>query len=203
MKSNVPLYQRDRRFEKHIENLEKVLDWVNNNHIFTKSIVKPAERSRAFGKMRCEIESVKKKINEVPGYAASAYSPYKYDWAGYYDRGDAEYVRFTKQYHFTNRDWADFYRICGHHWEYWVMIKPDPVLDTPYTILEIPEYNVIIMLCVWWSYSWEHKNLLEIFDWYEKHKESMLLHPNTRKLVEEILNKIGEKLQGKSKEDGK
>ena len=45
------------------------------------------------------------------------------------------------------------------------------------------------MIADWWSFSHKTGNLREIFDWYEKHK-GMVLHPNTRKLVESILDKI-------------
>ena len=37
-------------------------------------------------------------------------------------------------------------------------------------------------------------NLYEIFDWYEDHKNHMILSDNTRELVDEILSQIKEKL---------
>ena len=40
----------------------------------------------------------------------------------------------------------------------------------------------------------ERDNLYEIFDWYEDHKNHMILSDNTRELVEEILSQIKEKL---------
>lgn len=58
-------------------------------------------------------------------------------------------------------------------------------------------YNYIIeMICDWWAFSWNGRNLNEIFDWYDKHKDYMKLSDATRKTVEDILSKIKEKLEG-------
>ena len=58
----------------------------------------------------------------------------------------------------------------------------------------MPYHFVIEMICDWWSFSWKSGDLTGIFDWYEKHKE-MKLHPKTRKLVEDTLNRIKEELK--------
>ena len=63
-------------------------------------------------------------------------------------------------------------------------------------------YNYIIeMICDWWAFSWKSGNLYEIFDWYDKHKEYMILHNSTRKSVEYILNRIKEKLDADKEKD--
>ena len=54
----------------------------------------------------------------------------------------------------------------------------------------MPERCVYEMVADWWSFSWVKQNLIEIFDWYEEHKGKMILHDNTRALVEDILFKI-------------
>ena len=83
-----------------------------------------------------------------------------------------------------------------HHWQYWVLIKDDDdngqVQLKP---LQIPLPYVLEMIADWWSFSWKSGNLEEIFDWYDKHKKSMLLHDKTRKIVEGILKEIWDILQ--------
>ena len=59
----------------------------------------------------------------------------------------------------------------------------------------MPYKYIIEMICDWWSFSWNKGNLKEIFDWYDDHKNHMKLHKDTRKTVEEILNRIKEKLE--------
>lgn len=82
-----------------------------------------------------------------------------------------------------------------HHWQYWVLVNDDDG-----TIgLEMPEEYVIEMICDWWSFSWKTNNLYEIFNWYENHKNKMILHNKTKKLVEDILDKIKEILDNEQK----
>ena len=58
----------------------------------------------------------------------------------------------------------------------------------------MPYEYVIEMICDWWSFSHKSGKLYEILDWYETHKERMILHDNTRKIVEDILYKIKNEL---------
>lgn len=92
--------------------------------------------------------------------------------------------------------WLHHIHSNPHHWQYWVLIND----DKPEEILEMPYNYVMEMICDWWSFSWNNGNLYEIFDWYEKHK-SMKLHEKTRKLVENTLERIKEKLDEKAKEE--
>lgn len=58
-------------------------------------------------------------------------------------------------------------------------------------------YNYIIeMICDWWSFSFKTGNLSEIFNWYDKHKAHILLSNDTREIVEDILGKIRQKVEG-------
>lgn len=79
-----------------------------------------------------------------------------------------------------------------HHWQYWVLVNDDP--EEGAIALDIPYKYVIEMICDWWSFSWKTGNLYEIFDWYDAHKNHMILSEYTRELVEEILEKIKVKL---------
>ena len=73
-----------------------------------------------------------------------------------------------------------------HHWQHWVLFNDD---NGTYG-LEMPKNYVYEMIADWWSFSHKKGDLKEIFSWYAKHKDRMILHANTRKLVEDILDKI-------------
>lgn len=78
----------------------------------------------------------------------------------------------------------------GHHWEHWIYIDSEGTrvaLDMPYEF-------IIEMICDWWSFSWQKDNLFAIFDWYEEHKKKIKLSKETRKTVEDILNKLEQKI---------
>lgn len=91
-----------------------------------------------------------------------------------------------------NQAWLHHIHNNPHHWQHWVLVNDDPEEST--IALDIPYCYVIEMICDWWAFSWSKDNLYEIFDWYDKHKDYMILSDHTRELVEEILDKIRHKL---------
>ena len=80
-----------------------------------------------------------------------------------------------------------------HHWQHWILVNDDWEEGT--IALEMSGEYVIEMICDWWSFSWSKGELMEIFDWYEAHRERMILHKNTRALVEKILADMRGKLE--------
>lgn len=91
-----------------------------------------------------------------------------------------------------NYAWLHHIHNNPHHWQYWVLINDDQKEGD--VALEIPMNYLIEMICDWWSFSWKDGNLGEIFDWYDAHKSRIKLAPNTKKIVEDILKKIKEKI---------
>jgi hypothetical protein len=77
-----------------------------------------------------------------------------------------------------------------HHWQHWVLREDSGNLKA----LEMPYMDVIEMVCDHWAFSWVKGDLHEIFEWYDLNKEKMVLHTNTKKLYESILDKIEGKL---------
>lgn len=94
----------------------------------------------------------------------------------------------------SNFDYAWLHHIHHnpHHWQYWVLINDDSEEGTK--ALDIPYSYIIEMICDWWSFSWKAGNLYEIFDWYEEHKDRMILATKTRVIIESILDKMKEVL---------
>ena len=95
-----------------------------------------------------------------------------------------------------NRAWLHHIHNNQHHWQHWILVNGygkfgDPGVVTP---LEMPKVYALEMVADWWSFSWRSGNLNEVFDWYEDHKDKIVLHPNTREFVESVLEEIREKL---------
>ena len=87
-----------------------------------------------------------------------------------------------------------------HHWQHWVLIE-DANEDHKEQILEMPRNYAREMVCDWWSFSWakynesnDKKDLYEIFDWWDRSKDQIKLHPHTRRYVEQILRGIDTQL---------
>lgn len=91
-----------------------------------------------------------------------------------------------------DKAWLHHIHHNPHHWQYWVLINDEA--EEGMVALCMPLRYVLEMICDWWAFSWSKGNLYEIFDWYDSHKKHMILHENTRELVEDILGQIKTKL---------
>lgn len=79
------------------------------------------------------------------------------------------------------RAWHHHLRFGPHHWQHWLMHKADPI--------QMPNSYVYEMICDWISMGIiTRKDKLEFITWYNTNKDTILLHPETRKLVESIIN---------------
>ena len=118
-----------------------------------------------------------------------------------------EYYAYDKHFYGTEEEkaksqetfdyaWLEHIHRNPHHWQYWVLIEDEGSIKP----LKMSNDDVYEMIADWWSFSWKDGNLDEIFDWYGKHKEKMILHTETRKMVEDILEKIGKELDKIEKE---
>ena len=82
-----------------------------------------------------------------------------------------------------NLAWNHHQKSNPHHWNYWVLIND--VDDPQVEALEMPFEYVIEMLCDWQSAGHHYGNTA--YDWYQKQKSKMILHDNTRKLIERYI----------------
>ena len=109
-----------------------------------------------------------------------------------------EYVAYDKYFYGGNRSyevvnnfrhaWNRHIHRNPHHWQYWILINDEPGEGT--ICLDMPYNYILEMICDWWAFSWSKGNPVEIFDWYDAHKNYMKLSDDTRTTVEYILNKI-------------
>lgn len=159
--------------KRHIYNVNKGFDYLVDNHIISDT----------------QALSI-----DLHAHDASKSEELEFNSYAQYFYGDLKDNDF-------NYAWLHHIHNNPHHWQYWVLINDDEKYGTPgKTIaLEMPERYVIEMICDWWAFSWMKGNLFEIFDWYKTHKDCMLLHENTRKLIEKYLDKIKKSLQASQK----
>ena len=141
------------------------------------------------------VENLPQVIGPTTSYDAHiAHDNSKFD-VEEYDAYDAYFYGGNRSYEVvTNfkRAWLYHIHANPHHWQHWVLINDEPNEGT--IALEMDYPSVIEMICDWWSFSHKTGNLYEMFAWYEKHKSHMILHDNTRKLVESILSLIKDRL---------
>lgn len=89
-----------------------------------------------------------------------------------------------------NKAWLQHIHENKHHWNHWVIVGDNGKL----TPLDMPKEYIIEMICDHFSFAFTKNDPKELFSWYSKNKDKMILSPNTRREYENILNKIKEKL---------
>ncbi len=161
----------DEFLAEHKENVRKGFNWIQDNLPELLDDIPNPEWQICFAHDQSKSES-----DEYEAYDA------------YFYGGNQSYAVVQD----FRRAWLLHIHRNPHHWQHWVLINDEP--DEGEIVLEMPDNYILEMICDWWAFSWMKESLTEIFDWYEKHKDYMRLHPNTRKKVEKILGKIREKL---------
>ena len=182
-----------------IKNQKEIYDDYLNNH--------KANVTQGFNWLLDNLPSVltPDKNNDIRhlcefAHDSSKTSPEEYDAYAEYFYGNNRSYAVLKAF---DEAWLHHIHHNPHHWQHWVLMEDDPKTGTTGgRALEMPYHYVVEMICDWWSFSWKEENLGGIFDWYDEHKATMLLHPKTRKTVEDILAKIKAKLIEGGKLDG-
>lgn len=70
-----------------------------------------------------------------------------------------------------------------HHWEFWVVLNKNSEIE----ILPMDHVSIIEMVCDWVGAAGARNTPYSFLDWYTSNKEKILLHPDTRYFVEELL----------------
>lgn len=125
---------------------------------------------------------------------------FRHDWSktssDEYDAYDTYFYGGNRSHQVVqdfNYAWLEHIHCNPHHWQYWVLLCDEP--DEGEIIMDMPYNYILEMICDWWAFSWQKENLYEIFNWYKDHAGYIKLSDKTRKTVEDILNKIKQKLK--------
>ena len=166
----------DNYLAKHRENVFKGYEWIRNNLPDILNFQHNLEWQLQYNHDRSK--------NDVEEY--NAYDKYFY--------GNNKSYQVVQDFRMA---WLRHIHLNPHHWQYWVLINDDP--NEGEIVMDMDRCYIIEMICDWWAFSWAKGNLYEIFSWYDEHKDYMKLSDKTRKTVDDILNKIKNKLdEGKN-----
>lgn len=132
-------------------------------------------------KFRCPILIWRGVVHDWQKFTPLEAIYYSYKFGKVYtkdERTDAMEEGFT-------RAWHHHLKFGPHHWQHWLMYNDNSIVEP----IEIPTSYVYEMLCDWISFGVIlHKDRLEFKDYYHSKKDVMLLHPETRRLVESLIN---------------
>ena len=161
----------DAYLSEHISNVQKAAQWMadNINHIITND----AETITIWTNLLEEVQS-----HDKSKYSYAEYDAYDYH---FYGGGSNEITDIAFDY-----AWLHHQKKNPHHWQYWVLLKDGGEIVP----LDMPLVYILEMIADWWSFSWKNGNLMEIFGWYNEHRDKMRLSLSTRIQVELILSEI-------------
>ena len=173
----------DMYLKDHVTNVKRAFDWMADHDIFApKSDILTADRIK---------EIVRRQISY---HDASKWESTEYDAYDDYFYGTEKTEEVKEDFNYA---WLHHIHKNDHHWQHWVLLQDDDS-DKPIG-LEMIITDVYEMIADWWSFSFKDGDLYEIFNWYADHSDKMILHKNTRKDVDDILDRI-QKALDKEKE---
>lgn len=82
--------------------------------------------------------------------------------------------------------WNHHQKHNPHHWQYWILREDGGTLK----VLDIPHRYRLEMLADWRGAGMAITGRDDTRGWYERNREKMILHPNTRRWVEWMLGYI-------------
>jgi hypothetical protein len=97
------------------------------------------------------------------------------DATGYYKAGDTGDVAFDKA-------WLLHQHRNPHHWGYWVLVQEDAAPTT----VEMPVRYLLEMVADWRG-AGKAQGTPDTVAWYKAHKDRMIMHSTTRRLVEGLI----------------
>jgi len=108
-------------------------------------------------------------------------------YANYFYEGRENYEGYYKPSdtgdEAVDRAWLSHQHLNPHHWQYWVLKEDEGDVKA----LEMPKRYALEMICDWRGAGKAQGNGNNTREWYKKHKDKMILHPNTRKFIEDII----------------
>lgn len=123
-------------------------------------------------------------IHDLSKFRPSEWIPYAYTF--YAADG-------SKQYHETvdfARAWNKHQKRNKHHWEHWIHIGAGD--DSPTLAWPMSRRYVLEMVADWMGAGRAITGRWEVSEWYDKNKGEMIMYPEARKLVENILQNVGQ-----------
>lgn len=171
-------YQYDQYLIEHKRDVKKGFDW------FQENLPDVLEDTKSLFQEDTELDYLIRFHHDE-----SKTRPDEYDAYDAYFYGGNRSYQVCQEF---NKAWLNHIHRNPHHWQHWVLINDDAEEGT--IALDMPDLYILEMVCDWWSFSWKTGNLNEIFNWYDSHKERIIFSDETRKKVEDILDKMKAKL---------
>lgn len=86
--------------------------------------------------------------------------------------------------------WNHHQKRNRHHWQYWILQNYTDTTHNTIHVLPMPKKYAREMVADWMGAGRAINGRWEVKEWYKNKKDAIILHEDTRKLVEDILGKL-------------
>ena len=97
-----------------------------------------------------------------------------------------------------DRAWLHHIHNNPHHWQHWVLVEDDS--GSPKTI-KIPEIYLVEMVADWGSFAYRKQIPLELKEWYDAHKDKIVMHSESKAKVQLLVDHLIDKMKCVFSED--
>ena len=183
--------QYEEYLSQHISNVKKGYEWLKENLPEVLSQDNYAAETAYYGELDDIIAKHDgSKYNKIPDLENYYELACEYDAYANYFYGEDKTTEVEEAF---ARAWLSHIHHNPHHWQHWLLQNDDPKIGL--RVLDMPYVFIVEMLCDWWAFSWKNNNLYEVFDWYDKNKQGIILSDKSRKSLETILENLKAKLK--------
>lgn len=184
LEPKLPFYQANLMFKVNLRDylLPGIqMEWLEKYH---ESLRGHVENVRKAG-MLLGVPWPQLLIHDASKYSTQEFPAYARQFCG--DAGDPYSFALAWQHHQNSNE---------HHWEYWVTrsgFKAEIngfVIDAETKALPMPQIYVREMVADWMASEMSYQGSWSIRKWWLKRKDKMLLHPNTRLVVQTVLEEV-------------
>ena len=158
----------DEYLERHISDVNLAARWMVNHM-----------------NMRLTDDEMDTLMRNIENHDRSKYDECEYRAYDDYFYGERDIEAF-------NLAWLHHIHNNPHHWQHWLLMNDDGKYRLPGKViaLRMPTVYLVEMLADWWSFSWSSGRLTDVFDWYDEHKDMIVLHRDTRVELEDMLETL-------------
>jgi len=119
-------------------------------------------------------------MHDASKFLPSEWFPYAYTF--YDDNGDKRYKETLE----FNIAWNHHQKRNKHHWQYWLLKMDSGNIEA----LPMPYKYIQEMVADWMGAGRAITGKWEVMEWYQKNKDTIILHPDTRIHVEAMLQRV-------------
>ncbi len=120
-------------------------------------------------------------VHDLSKFSLSEWLPYVNT---FYDENGNGHYKPSVDFDYA---WNNHQKYNKHHWQYWVLMNDSGKT----TLLQIPDKYIKELVADWFGASMAITGKNDVKNWYNKNKDKMTIHTESREKIERIIENCG------------